>query len=99
MSEHHKKDYEMLAYILSGKVRRLIYFFLCKQPESYAYEIANNINVDISYVTRSLRDLIANKVVQCLNPDSQRRKFYKLTPTALKLKNDVKRTNNWQIYK
>lgn len=89
MYKHNKKNYEMLSYIMSGKVRILIFLFLLNYPESYAYEISQKINVDISYISRSLKALEKKNILHCLNPESSRRKLYRLTSPALILKNDI----------
>lgn len=79
----------MLAFILNGSVRIRIYSCLFNQPKSYAYEIARIETINVSSVIRSLKELEARNVIKCLNPASKRRRFYKLTPEALKLKDDV----------
>lgn len=91
MNHNNEKDYDMLAFILSGSVRIRIYVYLVEKPGSYAYEISRNEHIDVSSVFRSLRALKSRDVVKCLNPKSKRRKLYQLTPKALKLKDDVLR--------
>ena len=88
MDQGKEKDYDMLGFILSGQVRMKIYSFLLKKP-SFAYEIAQENALNISSVQRSIKELEANDVIKCLNPNRIRRKFYQLTIKAQKLEKEV----------
>ena len=87
-NRRNDKNYKMLAFILSGSVRMKIFAFLLK-GSSYTSEIARAEELNFSSVTRSLRELEEKSVVKCTTPLCTRRKFYELTPKALKLKDDV----------
>ncbi len=85
---NNDKDYNMLAFILDGSVRMKTYVRLLKGP-SYAYQIATEEKLLLTSVTRSLQDLLKEAVIECITPKKRRRKFYRLTPSALKLQEDV----------
>lgn len=78
----------MLAFILSGSVRIKIFVYLCKKV-SYASEIARNESLSVTSVARSMKEMERVGVVECVNPNSKRQKFYRLTRDALKLKEYV----------
>jgi predicted transcriptional regulator len=82
-----RNKYEMLTFILSGKIRIKIFSCLINKP-CYAYEIAKKENLHPSSVIRSLKDLESKKIVECLNPKSYRQKFYQLTMHGASLKAD-----------
>jgi DNA-binding PadR family transcriptional regulator len=77
-------NYELVAFVRDGKIRERVFVALYSQPK-YAYEITKELNAHAPSVCRALNALKRKGLVQCLNPNSKRRKYYKLTPKALKL--------------
>ncbi|MFX0066387.1 MAG: hypothetical protein ACFFC7_29865 [Candidatus Hermodarchaeota archaeon] len=60
-----EKDYELLAFILDGSIRKKIYSLLIKEP-SYAWEMAKKEKLNVSSVLRTLRDLDRKKSLRVL---------------------------------
>ena len=78
----------MLAFILNGSVRIKVFTYLSKKV-SYASEIARNESLSVNSVVRSVKEMEKEGVVECVNPNSKRQKFYRLTHNAFKLKEYV----------
>ncbi|MHA2246680.1 MAG: hypothetical protein ACXADY_17185 [Candidatus Hodarchaeales archaeon] len=86
-NQRNEKDYDMIACILSGSVRKKIYVRLLEEP-SFAYEIAKKEKLHISSVSRAIHNLLQEGVIQRVSR-KKKPKFVKLTPAAFKLKGDV----------
>ncbi|MHA2239348.1 MAG: ArsR family transcriptional regulator [Candidatus Hodarchaeales archaeon] len=78
----------MLAFILNGSTRVMIYNYLLSGP-SYSYKIVKDLKLNTTSISRSLRDMKEAGVIECITPCQQRKKFYTLTNVALYLKDDV----------
>ena len=84
--ENNSKD--MSEFILSGSVRMEVFVYLISKP-SYAFKIAEDRNLNFSSVIRTLKDMKKMNIVECINPNSYRRKYYQLTSKAFELREKI----------
>ena len=70
-------DYSLLSFVLRGERRKLILLSLVypKIPK----QIAEECNVSKHNVSKSLNELIKNRLVRCKNPNDKFYRFYELT--------------------
>jgi hypothetical protein len=81
-------DYEMLAFVLCGSIRKKIFTSLMNRP-TCAYKIAHDEGLNVSSVYRALKMIEQKKVIRCLNPESHRLRFFVLTQSAWTIAGEV----------
>lgn len=74
-----KKYDEEIAFIKSSKYREIIFLDIdndFKTPK----EISKSKNIHLSEVSRALRGLKEKNLVEVMNPDANKSRFYRLSP-------------------
>ncbi len=70
-------SWELISFVNSSKNRKLILLKL-EKPTTPTI-LAKELNLHRSVVSRSLIDLEKRKLVSCLNPESKKERYYKVT--------------------
>lgn len=65
-------------FIFKGKLRKLILRLLSNKPKN-AKLLSKEAEKHITSVSRTLIELESNKFVECVNPEDDRFRFYKIT--------------------
>lgn len=82
-------DYSLLSFILRGERRKSI--LLCLDKPKIPKEIANECNISIHNVSKSLRELMKKELIKCENPSDKFYRFYKITKKGQKLKEKIEK--------
>ncbi len=80
-------NYSLLSFVLRGERRKAILF--CLDKPKIPKEIANECNVSIHNVSKSLRELVKKGLIKCENPKDKFYRFYKITAKGQKLKEEI----------
>lgn len=73
-----RNKYELISFILRARNRVEIIKQL-KEGNKTATEISKATKMYKSHVSRALKDLMDEGLIECLNPNDREYKFYKLT--------------------
>jgi len=80
-----EEKYELKSFILSSKNRLKVLGLLEKVDEPiYPAKIADELNLQRSSISRTLSDLKEKELVECLNPNSKKFKFFRITDKGKK---------------
>lgn len=76
--------WEEIGYIMASKYRKNVVEKLSKK--NYMPSIlAKEINIQLSHISRALKELKDKNIVECLNKESKKGKIYSLTELGKKL--------------
>lgn len=76
--------WEEIGYIMASKYRKNVVEKLSKK--NYMPSIlAKEINIQLSHISRALKELKDKNIVECLNKESRKGKIYSLTELGKKL--------------
>ncbi|MFX0208735.1 MAG: winged helix-turn-helix domain-containing protein [Candidatus Hodarchaeota archaeon] len=89
---------QLLIFILRGSNRRKIYNLLLKGPRPIA-SISALTNIQLSNVSRVIKDFKKNGLVETTNPKYFRGGFYRLTPLALELRSEFEEHTKFYLGK
>ncbi len=81
--------WEMISFINSAKNRKLVLFKLAKPTTPTA--LAKELHLHRSVVSRALLDLEKKGLVICLNPQSKKERYYKLTKKGEDIRKKVEK--------
>jgi len=76
-----KNKYELISFILRSKNRQEILKYLAECNKT-ASELAKVTGMYKSHISRGIKELLDEKLIECLNPKDRAFKFYKLTKKA-----------------
>jgi len=79
-----KNKYELISFILRSKNRQDILRYLAEGNKT-ASELAKLTGMYKSHISRGIKELLEERLVECLNPKDRAYKFYKLTAKGRKL--------------
>ncbi|MEK6916007.1 MAG: winged helix-turn-helix domain-containing protein [Nanoarchaeota archaeon] len=68
----------LVSFVLRAKNRKKILDFLSKETLTPA-QLMKRTSMYESHVSRSLRELLEQKLIECENPKERRFRFYKIT--------------------
>lgn len=80
-------DLKLAGFIIRSSYRKKV-FVLLDNPTRPS-EIAKNLDIRLTHITRELRELKTRKLVECLNPQERVGRLYQLTLRGKKLKKDM----------
>ena len=81
-------DYSLLSFILRGERRRKILF--CLNKPKIPKEIAQECKLSIHNVSKSLKELSKQKLIECKNPKDKFYRFYELTEKGKEILKQIK---------
>jgi len=84
------KNYSLFSFILRGERRKTI--LLCLDKPKIPKEIAEECDVSIHNVSKSIKELLDKKLIICKNPEDKFYRFYELTKKGRNLINELKKT-------
>jgi len=80
-----KDKYKMKSFLRSSKNRRMILNLLVELDEPIIpSEIASKLDLQRASVSRTLSELSKKNLVECLNPESKKYKYYRITEKGKK---------------
>ena len=82
-------QWELVSFVNSSKNRRLILFKMEKPVTPTV--LAKELNIHRSVVSRSLLALEKKGLVTCLNPESKKERYYKVTKKGLEIKKQAEK--------
>lgn len=82
-------EWDNLGFVMRSKYRKGVFFSLEKPIRPS--QIAKNLDLRLTHVTRVLRELKQKGFVKCLNPKEIIGRFYVLTEEGKKLIKQVKK--------
>ena len=81
--------WDLIAFIVRSSYRKRVFLELSKVQRPS--QIAKSLNLRLTHVTRTIRELADKELVTCLNPKDSMGRFYQLTPKGRSLLQDVKK--------
>ena len=81
---------ELVAFVLSGKVRVKILRILSKSKKTPTI-LADDVQTHQSTTSRTLKDLEEKGLVECLTPNNKRSRIYTTTAKGKKVYEEVSR--------
>ncbi len=81
--------WKTISFINRSKNRKLILFKLAKPTTPTV--LAKELNLHRSVISRSLIDLEKKGLVVCLNPQSKKERYYKITEKGLRIKKQIEK--------
>lgn len=81
--------YELVSFILRAKNRKVILHELGRENKT-ATDLMKTTKMYKSHVSRTLKELMDEGLIECLNPNDREYKFYKLTRKGRILFKDLK---------
>jgi DNA-binding HxlR family transcriptional regulator len=82
-------NWEDISFIISGKHRKQI-LELLEKPKTPTM-LKEETKLHFNSVSRTLRELEKNKLIQCLNPNQKLMRFYQITKKGKNLLLDTKK--------
>ena len=76
--------WEKYGFVVSSKYRIITTVSLMKHPKTPS-QIANEINCQLSHISRALKQLMDENIVECINPNVTRGRMYKLSDIGIKI--------------
>ena len=73
-----------IAYVLSSTYRLKVVKVLHKNM-SFPAKIAKNSGIRLNHISKVLKDLKDNNIVECINPEVRKGKLYRLTDKGEKI--------------
>lgn len=73
-----------IAYVLSSTYRLKVVKVL-HENMSFPTKIANNAGIRPNHISKVLKDLKDNNIVECINPEVRKGKLYRLTDKGEKI--------------
>lgn len=84
-------DASLISFVARSKRRKETLTLLSKKNRLSQPEIMRELKQYKSHNSRTLKELIDNKFILCLNPEDRSFKFYKITKKGKDILKDVKR--------
>lgn len=81
-------DWEKISYIAASQPRFRVFLELIKN-ESTPTQLSDRLGIPVSHVSKALRELTDQRVVECLTPDRRKMKFYGATEEGESLRDDL----------
>jgi len=81
--------WEEVGYIMASKYRKNIVEKLSNKNYMPS-TLAKETNIQLSHISRALKELSGKNIVECLNKDSKKGKIYSLTELGRKLSKLIK---------
>jgi len=82
-------SWETISFVNRSKNRKLIIFKLVKPTTPTV--LAKELNLHRSVVSRSLLDLEKKGLVECLNPESKKERYYQITRKGKEIKKKIEK--------
>jgi len=82
-------SWETISFVNRSKNRKLILFKIVKPITPTA--LSKELNLHRSVISRSLLDLEKQGIVSCLNPESKKERYYKVTKKGEELKRKIQK--------
>lgn len=73
-----------IAYVLSSTYRLKVVKVL-HENMSFPAKIAKNFGIRLNHISKVLKDLKDNNIVECINPEVRKGKLYRLTDKGEKI--------------
>ena len=86
-------DWEKYGFVISSNYRKKVIISLSDGPKT-PKEIADETNLYISHVSKTLSELQSVGLVLCLTPTLKRGRVYKLTTNGKEISKYIKRRTN-----
>jgi DNA-binding MarR family transcriptional regulator len=77
-------DWENYGFVIASKIRRSIIVSLKKRPMMPS-ELADELGIDKSQITRVLKELQNKGLIYCLTPKHRKGRIYSLTENGTKI--------------
>jgi predicted transcriptional regulator len=85
------KELEQAGFIIRSSYRKKV-FCLLNNPKRPS-EIAKDLDIRLTHITRELRELKEKGLIECLNPSERVGRLYQLTHKGKLLKTEMKKKN------
>jgi predicted transcriptional regulator len=85
---------ELISFVARSKRRREVLKLLLKVQKMSQPEIMRNSKQYKSHNSRTLKELIDNKIISCINPEDRAFKFYKITKKGKNILKEVEKIIN-----
>lgn len=82
------ENYSLISFILRGERRRMI--LSCLENPKIPKKIAEECNVSIHNVSKSLKELLEKELIICKNPKDKFYRFYEITEKGKKILEEIK---------
>lgn len=86
-------NWNLYSFIVRGKYRKKIIVAL--NIERTPTQISGITKINISHVSRTLSEFVANGVVKCLNPKDHSGKIYQLRKEGVEIRNHLIKSDLW----
>ncbi|MBA7585156.1 hypothetical protein ES708_27126 [subsurface metagenome] len=81
-------DWNLVGFIKASKYRRNILFELEKGRKT-PLELSTTLNMYISHISKSLKELTEKKIIVCLTPKQRKGKIYSLTELGRQIAKEI----------
>ncbi|MBW6462011.1 MAG: MarR family transcriptional regulator [DPANN group archaeon] len=83
-------DWELYAWLKRGSRRKTVLLIIDKSKEPLtANDISKKLNIAISQVSFTVKELVEKEVVICLNPKDKIGKLYRVTQEGKMILNEI----------
>ena len=85
-------NWKIYSYVIRGKYRKSI--LLALNFERIPSQIAKITKINISHVSRALSELRKRDIVECVNPEENFGRIYRLTKKGNELRNHIQKAES-----
>ncbi len=83
-------DWNKISFVMASQPRLKVFLELTKK-ENTPSNLAEKLEVPISHVSKALKELEEEGLVECLTPEKKKMKFYRATEKGQELKDQIKK--------
>jgi len=88
-------DWKKYGYVISSDYRKKVVISLLAEPKT-PKQIAVEINLYLSHVSKTLNELQQHEIAVCLTPELKRGRIYELTKEGKEVTKYLKETNKFR---
>ncbi len=86
-------DWDVVSFVMSGELRFRILIEL-KNVQKTPSDLKETLKVPISHISKTLKELKDNEVVECLTPERRKTKFYAITEKGTGILDEISRVTS-----
>lgn len=86
-------DWDAVSFVMSGELRFRVLIEL-KDMKKTPSDLKETLKVPISHVSKTLKELKDNELVECLTPERRKSKFYSITPKGTKILDEISKVTS-----
>lgn len=83
-------DWDKISFVVASQPRLKVFLELL-ESEKTPSNLAEELEIPISHVSKALKELKEEGIVECLTPDRKKMKFYRATERGRELKVQIKK--------